>query len=176
MKIPNYERVHWEIPDPRVFDSAEQFYAGADALFNLPPGSGVSLPFLTCAAFALELYVKAMTSWSVIKNCQDYGHGVSGGTVSSEPQSKHHQLSKLLGNVPSEVQENINSLYAKGSITHNFDGIVDKVKKYDRFYVEVRYSFENQCLNNISRVDLWNTVKLLRSVVTQIDHKGFAYV
>lgn len=177
MKVPDYDSVQLEIPNPQVLDSAEQFYSGASVLKGLPPGSGVLLPFLTNAALAMELYIKSesMTSWAVIKNYEYYRNGVFGGIVSAEPQQKKHILSKILEDVLPEIKDNVNTLYSKGTVSHDFDGLVQQVKKYDNLFVDVRYSFENECLKNLNLSDIWSTVNLLRLVVNSIDHKHYAY-
>jgi hypothetical protein len=175
MKLPNHDSVELEIPNPHVLDSAEQFYDGASVLNEMPPGSGVLLPFLTTAVLAMELYIKSMTSWSVTKDYQDYGNGVSGGIVSAEPQQRGHELSNLLNSVLPEVKDNINALHSKKVIECNFDGLIEQVKKYDRLFVDVRYSYENECLKDLNLSELWSSVKLLRLVVNSIDYKNYVY-
>lgn len=165
-QVYRYEKI--EIPNSSVLDSADQFYNGAEVLRLLPPMSGVLLPMVTNAALALELYIKSLCVRSVIKDYKHFGNEVYGGRVSEEPLKRSHDLSSLLGSISNDVKEKINVLHANEEVQYSFSDLVKLVMPYDKLFVEVRYSYENDVLSNINITELFHCLSALRSVIQKI--------
>ncbi|EGR1115070.1 hypothetical protein EFU35_07165 [Vibrio cholerae] len=167
-----YERI--EIPNSRVLDSAEQFYDGAEVLRQLPPMSGVLLPMITNAVFAIELYIKSLCVRSIIKDYKNFGNDVYGGRVIREPLTKGHSLSSLLiyigneDNIGIKIKNNIESLYADRVIQYSFNELVELVKPYDNLFVEARYAYENDALSNLDITGLFHCLTTLRFTIQKI--------
>ena len=169
MGIPNYDYVQLEIPNRQVLDSADQFYDGAMHLKELPPFSGILLPKLTSAALAIELYAKSLNTWRVIPNNEDFGNGVSGGEVKGEPKSRGHKISKILEDYDTDLVENINDLHSEGKLPVNHLGLIERLKTYDNFLTEIRYSYENDSVRKVNLEDLWAALELIRLVVQKVN-------
>jgi hypothetical protein len=168
-KIPNAQYVQMEIPNLSVLDSAEQYYDGAIILKKQPPLSGVLLPQLTNAALAMELYAKSLNTWSIIENYQSYGNGVFGGPVKGKPRSRGHAISAIIADYIPELIEEINRMHRDLTIPFNHAELIDEFRKYDNFFENIRYSYENDCLNEFELHDFWQAVELMRLIVKSVN-------
>lgn len=90
-----------EVPDLQILDTARQYHAGYRHLDSQLPGSGVLLPALSCAAIAVELFLKALVAHQIEVPEQD-GSGVV--TVYPTLPRRSHQLVGWFRDTPLEFQ------------------------------------------------------------------------
>ena len=138
-----YGYVKKQIPDPQVKDTADQFWTAADLLRLQPPGSGVLLPEIINFVLALELYLKSVSSYSVIKDLKNYGNGVRGGVVTAKPEKSTHKLSELYDATDDWVRNELESGYSKSTLHQNGKTLRDLLQRYDNIFVTVRYVHED---------------------------------
>lgn len=168
MKFPDSEYIQLEIPNSSVLDSAEQFYNGAKKLKDLPPMSGILLPKITNAALALELYAKCLNAWNIIPDYQSYGGAVFGGEIKGKPKKTGHRISEILKDYDQDLIVEINRLFKEEHIPLCFTDLVSRLKVYDNLFMQVRYSYENDCLDSLNLADLWEVIDIMREIVFNI--------
>jgi hypothetical protein len=109
-----YDYVKKAVPDPQVKDVADQFFDAAEILWV--PDSGVLIPAIINSVLSIELYLKSLNAYSVIKTLEDYGNGVRGGVVTVEPEKSRHALSKVFDVADGPVKNALDTAYGRSSI------------------------------------------------------------
>ncbi len=170
-----YRYVKQCIPDPQVKDVADQFCEAAELLWAQPPGSGVVVPAIINSVLAIELYLKSLTAYSVIKNLKDCGDGVSGGIVTVERQKSGktgHELTDLFDATEDWVKNEFETKYHASDIYKTNRNFRTCLSVYDSVFVRVRYMYEDSsCFENLSIGELRELTKLIRSIVESLPRK-----
>jgi len=168
-----YGYVKKKVPDPQVLDAANQFLAAAQLLATQPPGSGIVLPELMNCVFALELFLKSLSSYSVIETLEDHGDGVKGGVVTAKPAKWGHEPSKLFDAADAEVREHLESSYATSSLHQENRSLRELLRTYDDAFVSVRYVFEDSAgFKNLNRSELHQLVQMIQASVETLPRKA----
>ncbi|BCL75620.1 hypothetical protein JHS3_13560 [Jeongeupia sp. HS-3] len=167
-----YGYVKKQIPDPQVKDAADQFWTAADLLRAQPPGSGVLLPEIINSVLALELYLKSVSSYSIIKDLEDYGNGVRGGVVTAQPEKSTHKLSQLYDTADDWVRTELESEYSTSTLYQNGKTLRDLLLRHDNVFVAVRYVYEDSDpLRSLNIAELHQLAQLMKGVVETLARK-----
>jgi hypothetical protein len=159
-----YDYVKKEVPDPQVKDVADQFFDAAEILWVAH--SGVLIPAIINSVLAIELYLKSLNAYSVIKNLQDYGDGVRGGLVTVEPETSRHELTRIFESLEGDVKIALETAFARSSIFTSGVSFKDCLRKYDDAFIKVRYVYEDSTsFRRVNNSELQQLMKLTRSVV-----------
>lgn len=165
-----YDYVKKEIPDPQVQDVADQFFDAAEILWG--PHSGVLIPAIINSVLAIELYLKSLNAYSVIKNPQDYGDGVRGGRVTVEPETSRHELTKIFEVLEGDVKNALETAFARSSIFTLGASFKDCLSTYDDVFIKVRYIYEDSTsFRRVNISELQQLLKLTRAVVESLPRK-----
>ncbi len=157
--IKEFEYVTKEIPNLQVKATADQFLTAAELLSTQPIGSRVVIPEIVNYVLAIELYLKSLSSYSVIKDLKKYPDGVSGGVVTVIPSQcpSTHKLSTLFDSCDIWIKDELEKYYIKSPLSNNADKLNNLLVKYDKTFVDVRYIHENSdtfCKTNINELKL----------------------
>ena len=153
-----------QIPNRKIKNCAEQFKDAAELLYSQPPGSGVVLPLITNAVFAIELYLKSLNAQIII----------FGGKVSAEVNCRGHSLIKLFKSVDKDIKNQLVSYYKKSKLfsTYTQPGVI--LKKYNNIYTKVRFSFEkNSRVSSTSLTELMKLVNFFHDFVDSLQTKEY---
>jgi hypothetical protein len=167
-----YDYVKKSIPDPQVKDVADQFFGAAEYLWAKPPGSGVLIPAIVNSVLAIELYLKSLTAYSVIKNLDDYGGGVQGGVVTAEPEKLVHKLTEIFNAMEESIKKEFEDRYVKSNIFRSNSRFSNRLRAYDNVFVKVRYVFEDSSVfKSVDINELQQLMRLTRDVVELLPRK-----
>jgi hypothetical protein len=165
-----YDYLKKEVPDPQVKDVADQFFDAAEILWV--PHSGVLIPAIINSVLAIELYLKALNAYSVIKNLRDYGSGIRGGLVTVEPETSRHELIKIFDVLDGDVKHALETAFARSSIFTSGSNFKDCLSAYDDVFIKVRYVYEDSSsFRRVNINELQQLIKLMRSVVESLPRK-----
>ena len=171
-----YRYVKQYIPDPQVRDVADQFCDAAELLWVQPPGSGVVVPAIINSVLAIELYLKSLTAYSVIKNLEDCGDGVSGGIVTVERQKSGktgHELTDLFDATEDWVKEEFENKYCVSNIYKANSNFRACLCGYDSVFVKVRYVYEDSSyFKGVNISELRELMKLIRNIIESLPRKA----
>lgn len=162
-----YDYVKKQIPDPQVKDVADQFFDAAEILWIRE--SGVLIPAIINSVLAIELYLKSLNAYSVIKSLEEYGNGVRGGLVTVEPETSRHELTKIFDVVEVPLRNEFETTYGQSRFFKPGSSFRDCLSRYDDVFVKVRYIYEDS--SSFRRVDiseLQQLMKLTRAVVESV--------
>ena len=167
-----YDYVKKQIPDPQVKDAADQFWAAAELLRAQLPRSGVLLPTIVNSVLALELYLKSLSSYSVIKDLKDYGNGVRGGVVTAKPEKSTHKLSELFDAADCWVRNDLESRYCQSTLCQSGKSLRDLFQRYDNVFVTVRYVYEDsESLRSVNLPELRQLAQFMKGAVETLPRK-----
>ena len=165
-----YDYVRKEIPDRQVQYVADQFFDAAEILWL--PESGVLIPAIVNSVLAIELYLKSLNAYSVIKNLEYYGDGISGGLVTVEPKTSRHELTKIFEILEDDIKDVLETAFARSSIFTSGVSFRDYLSTYDDVFIKVRYIYEDSSsFRRVNIVELQQLMKLTRSVVESLPRK-----
>ena len=142
-----------EIPDEQVRAAADQFDTARKLLDAMPPGSGVLLPLLNCAAVALELYLKSLCAVMIDTPLAD-GEGLY--TITAKAKAKGHGLTDQLKHIPNHVRESLDRAYAAASPGRVLSA---DLEEYEHIFEASRYAFEKDM--EIDKYPLHRLMRLL---------------
>jgi hypothetical protein len=166
-----YDYVRKRIPDPQVKDTADQFWTAANLLRAQPPGSGVSIPEIINCVLALELYLKTVSSKSVIKDLQVYRNS-EGGIVTAQPEKWTHCLSKLYDVADEWVRTELDSGYSQSTLYQKGKTLRDLLQRYDNVFEMVRYVFEDSSpLHDLDIPKLYQLAQFMKGAVETLPRK-----
>jgi hypothetical protein len=103
----------------------------------------VLIPAIINSVLAIELYLKSLNAYSVIKNLEDYGDGVRGGLVTVEPETSRHELTKIFKLLQSGIKNILETAFARSSIFTSGASFRDCLSTYDDVFIKVRYIYED---------------------------------
>ena len=177
--ISKYDYVKQYIPDPQVRDVADQFFDAAELLWAQPPGSGVVVPAIINSVLAIELYFKSLTAYSVIKNIEDYGNGVSGGIVTVEREKSGktgHELTDLFDAMEDWIKDELENKFLGSSIYNSTSKFRGCLSTYDSVFVKVRYVYEDSSyFKSVNINELQELMKLTRTTVESLPGKATVF-
>ena len=169
-----YKYVQERIPDPQVVDVADQFYDAAEVLWGKSPGDGVIIPTIINSVLAIELYLKSLCSYSIIKDYHIYEDGVCGGVVTVEPKKAIHNLSDLLNIIEDSTKEKLLQLYDLSSLATDESSLYDLLKKFDQTFVKVRYVYEDSSFFSTLNLKQLRTLMIfMKDFIKSIPEKVF---
>lgn len=134
-----------EIPDPQVLDAARQYEAARRILdAAAQPGTGVVLPLINTAAFAIELYLKSLSA-EVVHEADESFPGMS--RVYAQPavtNAKGHGLAGLLDKIDDDIRTALETAYAEmlQPTLENQPALREVLGCIDGAMVASRYPFE----------------------------------
>lgn len=146
-KINTLKRI--QIPNRKIKNCAEQFKDAVKLLCSQPAGSGLVLPLITNAVFAIELYLKALNAQVIIAD----------NKVSAEVNCQGHSLTTLFESLDKGVKKELGFCYKKSGVFSVHAQLGAVLKKYNNLYIKARYSFERD--KRISGVSLTELIKLV---------------
>ena len=127
--MENYKYVRKITPNPQVRDVADQFYHASELLWDMLPGSGVVIPAIVNSVLSVELFLKSLISYAVIKNYIEYSSGVGGGVVTAETEKTIHRLSLLFDEIENDLAEDLNHEFKKTDIGQNYQSLKECLSK-----------------------------------------------
>jgi hypothetical protein len=167
-----YDYVKKSIPDPQVKDVADQFFDAAKILWDPPLSSGTLIPAIINSVLAIELYLKSLAAYSVIRNLEQYGNGVSGGIVTVEPERSGHKLTNIFDIAEDWVKTAFENKYRESSIFKPNRSFRDCLSTYDEVFVKVRYVYEDSStLRSVNINELQQLVNLMRVIVESLPRR-----
>jgi len=152
------------IPNPQVKDAADQYCEAAFLLSQQPPGSGVLLPFLTTATFALELYLKSL-------NAEDVYHPLDSSVylVTAQSTERGHHLTRLFNSLDTELQDSLAAAFQQSELSASYSRLEGLLDRYNTLFVDSRYPFERTgILDNLRLDHLIGLVELLHDFVQNL--------
>lgn len=130
------------------------------------------IPEIINFILALELYLKSVSSYSVIKDIKDYGNGVCGGVVSAQPIKSTHKLSELYAAADDWVRAEFESLYSKAALNQNDKTLRNILQRYDNVFSRVRYVYEDSSpLRALNIVELHQLTQFIKDSVEKLPRK-----
>ena len=173
--IPNYDYVKRYIPNPQVRDVADQFCDAAELLWAQP---GVVVPQIINSVLAIELYLKSLIAYSVIKDMQYYGRA-SGGIVTVERVKSGktgHELTDLYDLADDWIKGEFESKYGESSIYKSITDFRGCLGAYDSAFVKVRYLYEDSSyFERLNSGELRELMKLIRTTVGLLPRKTVVF-
>jgi len=167
-----YDYVKKRVPDPQVKDVADQFFDAAKILWAKPPGSGVVIPAIVNSVLAIELYLKSLTAYSVIKDLKDYGRGVLGGTVTATPRKRVHKLTEIFSVLEEPIKNEFENKYKESSLFKSNSRFEDCLSSYNEVFVKVRYVFEDSsAFKDVNINELEQLMTLTKNAVESLPTK-----
>ena len=147
-----------EIPNSQIAGNALQYRTAADLLFRHMKDVNCVLPLLTCASFAIELYLKSLNAFSVYHLDDESDLGEEGQEfalepscdgddeiedsdvyrVTASPVGQGHKLEDLFNSINAPIRQQMEDKYRSETHTE----FVDDLKPYNRTFVDTRYCFE----------------------------------
>lgn len=164
-----------QIPNRKIKNCAEQFKNATELLYLQPLGSGVVLPLITNAVFAIELYLKSLNA-QIICNEEYFFNAldIAGGKVSAKVNCRIHPLTKLFNSINKDIKKQVVSYYKKSRLFSTTTQLGTILKKYNNLYTKARFSFEkNQSVSGTSLTELKKLVNFFHAFVDQLQHKEY---
>lgn len=147
-----------QLPDEHIRDAADQYEAARRLLAAQPPGSGVVLPLINCAAMAIELYLKCLSAERVYSPVDGFS-GLS--TVSASPLKRGHKLVKLFDAIPADVRKAADKAFRDRSETGS-PSLRDRLNGIDGAFADSRYPFEKEA--DVSKYPLKHLMQISASL------------
>ncbi len=130
------------IPNPQVFDVAEQYYRAYRYLDE--PGSSTDfLPRLQLAAIALELYLKCLGAEDVYKPEDPRIPGLY--TVHAKAVRNHKLVKNLLQRIPADTKNRLTDASEANSLSQQEGFFEQLLDRFEDLLVTSRYPFEEGC-------------------------------
>lgn len=164
-----------QIPNRKIKSCAEQFKNAAELLYSQPPGSGVVLPLITNAVFAIELYLKSLNAQIICSEEYSFNSlNIVGGKVSAKVNCRIHSLTKLFNSINKDIKKQLASYYKKSKLFSTTTQLGTILKKYNKLYTKARFSFEkNQSVSGTSLTELIKLVNFLHAFVDRLQYKEY---
>lgn len=145
-----------------VLATAKNFYNASLFLDK----TGFGSPTIVNAVFACELFLKAFNADLVLKGKQYIANGVFHYTkISNVPNSKHHSIVDLFGEIDKDIKEVILLQYKINSkINEDIEYLLNQI---NTAFIEWRYPFE-QKNNTINISELFILLSILDNVGTNL--------
>jgi hypothetical protein len=156
-------RLHHELPNVQVHESAQQFHAGYTLLISQPPGAGVLLPALHCASIALELYLKSLSAREVELPDSTFPDLVF---IHAESAAISHRLEKLFDLAPIDVQAALNNEIKKQPRLQQFGSARLALADRNPMFMASRYVFEAH--RSLNGIEIASLTALLDAIATGI--------
>ena len=165
-----------EIPNSQIAGNALQYRTAADLLFRHMKDVNCVLPLLTCASFAIELYLKSLNAFSVYHLDDESDLGEEGQEfalepscdgddeiedsdvyrVTASPVGHGHKLEDLFNSINAPIRQQMEDKYRSETHTE----FVDDLKPYNRTFVDARYCFEKSGGNLLGYGSISQIVRL----------------
>lgn len=141
--MKNYDYIKKVTPNTQVKYVADQFYEASQFLWEKELDSEVLIPAIVNSVLSLELFLKSLISYAVIKDYTKDKNGVGGGIVTAETDKQIHKLSLLFDEIDGKVSDELNNEFSKIDIAENYQSLRECLAKYDSTFVKVRYLYED---------------------------------
>lgn len=142
-KVTPNEMPFSEIPNDQVASVGREFRETVDFLYESIQLVHCVSPLLMMAAFGIELFLKCLNAASVYHR-DDMLVGLEAYRVTAEPLTKGHRLVVLLDALDVQIQEGLNSTYARNPVIPGKATLRDALAEYDTLFVNARYPFEDE--------------------------------
>ena len=147
--------------EPNIFYSAEAFHISAELLQRSAEMQYRGAPFIVNASFALELYLKCFNASTKFSKPTNNTEGVvSYAQVSSEGNSRGHQLKDLFNELSNDLKDQIRSEF---SLRVNGVNADEFFLENSRHFINWRYSFERNAETYIAKnvLSMLNVLKTI---------------
>jgi len=131
-----------DIPNDDVAETADQFRVAANLLFDKVVTQHVVCPVLVVAAFAVELYLKALNARNVYTNLSEEC-GVDSWQVTAQAQKSGHNLTELYNALLPDVKQGLDEAYSQHRLKRRFSSLQAALNDYSRVFIDWRYPFED---------------------------------
>ena len=126
------------IPNREIMGKAIEFNDAAHALYvRKHPGS----PFITCASFSVEMYIKSLSAKTYYYGRDSFGNYKD---LYSKSDINGHRLTKLFEKVPENLQNGLRLCYLDSDYPSDFKSLDLVLEHIDSSFVDFRYSFEKK--------------------------------
>jgi hypothetical protein len=137
-----------ERPNPQVFQAAVEFHDAAKLLWGSEPRGPRQPHFVVTvvvnAAFALELYLKSLSTDHVFYDPQETEAGVRiFARIFDEPRTRSHRLLDLFDGLDAYLREHLSSAYLRSNLTREFPTMREAVQAYNQTFKQWRYLYED---------------------------------
>tara|TARA_R110001583_G_scaffold180944_1_gene338114 strand:- start:468 stop:977 length:510 start_codon:yes stop_codon:yes gene_type:complete len=144
------------IPNREIMGKAISFHDAANILWSKDK---LDSPFISCASFSIELYIKclnARTFCDVIDyNKDEYGveHYKN---MHAKSNCRGHGLLGLFDNLSEELKSDLRNFYQSSEYPNEYESLDSILEHVNNSFVDFRYSFEK----NISSLNITALYKL----------------
>lgn len=133
------------IPNREIMGKAIEFNKAAHILFS---SDNLCSPFITCASFSVELYIKSLSAktYSDQKDTSEHHKDLY-----SKSDISGHRLKTIFAKIPEVLQNELRQCYLDSDHPDDYKTLDLALDHIDSSFVDFRYSFEKvKCSLNMT--------------------------
>ncbi|MFY2508786.1 hypothetical protein ACN3E9_10975 [Vibrio pectenicida] len=124
------------IPNREIMGKAIEFNKSAHILYSR---DHLSSPFITCASFSVELYIKSLRAKTYFDAKDKPEHHKN---LYSKSDIKGHRLINLFARIPEVLKDELRQCYLDSDYPDDYKTLDLALDHIDSSFVDFRYSFE----------------------------------